>query len=54
MPRKSLDALGAPQPERGGRTKGEARHPAPEPHGGEWPRQGRRRHLANTIKATAV
>ena len=38
MPRKSLDALGAPQPERvgAGRRAKTATLP-PEPHGGEWP-----------------
>ena len=41
MPRKSLDALGAPQPERVG--AGRRAKPAtlpPEPHGGEWPPAG--------------
>ena len=41
MPRKSLDALGAPQPERvgAGRRAKTATLP-PEPHGGEWPPAG--------------
>ena len=55
MPRKSLDALGAPQPERvgAGRRAKTATLP-PSLTAASGPRQGRQRHLANTIKATAV